>query len=72
MLPTRIPTTFKTKIRDDSLKRAVSDALKAIALATKGGMRETAMPMPVMLFPTFARTCPYPAIVPAMRAIKIS
>ena len=70
--PRRIPAMFTMKMTDDSRKRGMSSERIASELATSGGIKETAIPMPVNAPLIFVRTYPYAAIAPAISAMVIS
>jgi hypothetical protein len=46
--------------------------VRLIPVATRGGISETAIPIPVRAPPTFERIIPYAAINPAIRAINVA
>ena len=53
-----MPKTFKRKILPPRKARSFTGSNNPIPTATSGGIKETAIPMPVSAEPTFGRTNP--------------
>ena len=60
------------KIMNEPEASVGSEVASPIPVATNGGKSETAIPTPVIASEALSRMCPYAAIKPEMRAMKIS